>query len=53
VGNRNYYYIFGGDTMKKLTQAVWSFFHSMGQAKAAAHFARMGDYKSAQAVYKN
>jgi len=38
--------------MKNFKQAVWSFFHSIGQAKAAAHFARMGDYKSAQAIYK-
>jgi hypothetical protein len=39
--------------MKKFKQALWNFFHSIGQAKAAAHFARMGDYKSAQAVYKS
>jgi hypothetical protein len=38
--------------MNRITQALWSFFHSIGQAKAAAHFARMGDYKSAQAIYK-
>jgi hypothetical protein len=38
--------------MKKILKAIWSFLQSVGQAKAAAHFARMGDYKSAQALYK-
>jgi len=36
--------------MKKVLEAVWSFFHSVGQAKAAAHFARMGDHKTAQSI---
>lgn len=36
--------------MKNFLKAVWNFFHSFGQAKAAAHFARMGDHKSAQAI---
>lgn len=38
--------------MKKIITAVWNFLHSVGQARAAAHFARIGDYKSAQALYK-
>jgi hypothetical protein len=36
--------------MKNFLEAVWSFFHSVGQAKSAAHFARMGDHKTAQAI---
>jgi hypothetical protein len=39
--------------MKKLMTTIWDLFQSLGQAKAAAHFARHGDYKSACAVYKN
>ena len=39
--------------MKKFTKFIWSVLHGIGQAKAAAHFARTGNYKAAQAVYKN
>lgn len=40
----------GGFNMKKVTEAIWNFFQSLGQAKAAAHFARTGDHKTAQAI---
>jgi hypothetical protein len=36
--------------MKKFRQAIWDFFQAVGQARAAAHFARIGDYKTAQAI---
>lgn len=39
--------------MKKILQTIWSLFHSLGQAKAAAYFARRGDYKSARAIYES
>ena len=29
------------------------FFQSMQKAALAAHFARMGDYKTAQAIYRD
>jgi hypothetical protein len=38
--------------MKKLMTTIWDLFYSLGQAKAASHFARHGDYKSARAVYE-
>jgi hypothetical protein len=46
----SYGHLLGDSTMKKFLEAVWDFFHSVGQAKAAAHFARMGDHKTAQAI---
>lgn len=36
--------------MKNFIQVIWNFLHSFGQARAAAHFARIGDHKSAQAI---
>jgi hypothetical protein len=39
--------------MKSIFNKIWETLSVLGQAKAAAHFARMGDYESAKAVYKN
>ena len=39
--------------MKKLLATILDLFQSIGQAKAAAYFARRGDYKSARAVYES
>jgi hypothetical protein len=36
--------------MRTVLNALYGFFHSVGQARAAAHFARRGDYKTAQAI---
>lgn len=38
--------------MKKLLATILDLFQSLGQARAASHFARHGDYKSARAVYE-
>ena len=32
---------------------IKNFFESMQKAALAAHFARMGDYKTAQAIYRD
>jgi len=32
---------------------ITDFFKSVQKARVAAHFARMGDYKAAQAIYKD
>jgi hypothetical protein len=36
--------------LKGVWEIIWNFLHAVGQVKAAAHFARMGDHKSAQAI---
>lgn len=33
-----------------MLRAIYAFLHSIGQARAAAHYARRGDYKTAQAI---
>ena len=53
MGSCGYGRLLGDSTMKTFLKTIYSFLHSVGQAKAAAHFARMGDYKSARAVYKS
>lgn len=37
--------------MKTILKSLYSLLQGFGQAKAAAHFARIGDYKAAQALY--
>lgn len=37
----------------KLFQSIWSLLEMMGDAKYAAFLARNGQYKKAQALYKN
>jgi len=32
---------------------IKNFFNSMQKARIAAHFARLGDYKAAQAMYRD
>jgi len=36
--------------MKTILTAIYSFFHELGKAKAAAHFARSGNHKAAQEI---
>jgi hypothetical protein len=36
--------------IKNILNFVWDFLHAIGRAKAASHFARIGDYKTAQAI---
>jgi len=36
--------------MKAILNALYAFLHSVGQARAAAHFARQGDHKTARAI---
>lgn len=36
--------------MKTFLQAIYSLFHELGKAKAAAHFARSGNHKAAHAI---
>jgi hypothetical protein len=38
--------------MNHILNTVYSFFKSIGEAKAAAYFARQGNYKAAQDLYK-
>lgn len=34
-------------------KSIMDFFKSVQKARVAAHFARMGDYKTAQAMYRD
>jgi hypothetical protein len=38
--------------MKIIVNSIWSFFEAMGQARAAASLARLGDIAGAKAIYK-
>jgi hypothetical protein len=34
----------------RILKTIYDFLHDFGKARAAAHFARIGDYKTAQAI---
>jgi hypothetical protein len=36
--------------MKKILNSIYEFLHELAKARAAAHFARIGDYKSAHTI---
>ena len=39
--------------MKSVLASIYSFFESLGKARAAAELTRAGKYKEAQALYKD
>jgi hypothetical protein len=38
--------------MKKILTVIWTILHSIGEARAAAYTARMGDLKAAENMLK-
>lgn len=50
MGYSGHYNIFGGTPMKNFFYSIYDIFAGIGKARAAAYFARQGDYAAARAL---